>query len=461
MGVLGWTELQDDVTLVGVATHDDYSGHDNVFNREADWDWSLFVQPAAGSENLATNRAGVRNKGGEIECEIQPPDGFRGLPIMHSFFDPLLNHTVTVVGTWVEDISHNNKTEIHPITSVLDESADGAGPVPATEKTVRFLVFCDTSTPSIENPIRPHTPPHANQLRIARMRVGFPPMLGGDASDVLDAGSVPVFNVLEENDHSLNKRFAVTQRGDTAFLEGEVQVDQGHAFYFARIHLAFRQPAGQHAFARNGNGELIHYYWSPQPGWAAENLTQYANIGAAFRIAGDPEVVNLQSGNVPTQHVFARNANGELVHYYWSPQPGWAAENLTQYANIGAAFRIAGDPQLVNLQSGDVPSQHAFARNGNGDIIHYYWSPQPGWAAENLTQYPNIGASFRTVTDPEVINLQSGNVPMQHAFGRNADGELVHYYWSPQPGWVAENLTQYGNIGAAFKMAGDPEAVNL
>jgi hypothetical protein len=32
MGVAGWTELQDNVTLVGTATANAYSGHDRVFN---------------------------------------------------------------------------------------------------------------------------------------------------------------------------------------------------------------------------------------------------------------------------------------------------------------------------------------------------------------------------------------------------------------------------------------------
>jgi hypothetical protein len=56
------------------------------------------------------------------------------------------------------------------------------------------------------------------------------------------------------------------------------------------------------------------------------------------------------------------------------------------------------------VQSGDIPMQHAFARNAAGDLIHYYWSPQPGWAAENLTQYQNIGAAYRIVSEPQVIN---------------------------------------------------------
>jgi hypothetical protein len=218
----------------------------------------------------------------------------------------------------------------------------------------------------------------------------------------------------------------------------------------------------QHAFARNADDELIHYYWSPQPGWAAENLTQYNNIGVAYRIASDPEAINLQAGNIPTQHVFAHNADSELIHYYWSPQPGWAAENLTQYQRIGAAYRIVSDPKVISLQAGNIPAaQHVFARNANGELIHYYWSPELGWAAENLTQYQRTGAAYQIAGYPEVINLQVGALLMQHVFARNANGELIHYYWSPQLGWAAENLTQYQRIGAANRFVSDPKVINL
>jgi hypothetical protein len=50
-----------------------------------------------------------------------------------------------------------------------------------------------------------------------------------------------------------------------------------------------------------------------------------------------------------SEHVFGRNAMGELIHYYWSPRPSWAAENLAQRPTIGAAYRIASDPAVVYL----------------------------------------------------------------------------------------------------------------
>ena len=158
--------------------------------------------------------------------------------------------------------------------------------------------------------------------------------------------------------------------------------------------------------------------------------------------ASEHPIVALDGPSYNLQHVFARNISTELVHYYWSPQPGWQAENLAQYCSIGQEFRFVDN--LVVLNGPSTEAQHAFARNADNELLHYYWSPQPGWQAENLTRRDNIGSRFRFVADLAVVNLvvSGQGYTAQNAFGRNADGELVHYYWSPEPSWQAENLTQ-------------------
>ena len=37
--------------------------------------------------------------------------------------------------------------------------------------------------------------------------------------------------------------------------------------------------------------------------------------------------------------------------------------------------------RIVALDGPSYNNQHAFAQNGVGELIHYYWSPQPGWQA--------------------------------------------------------------------------------
>ena len=193
----------------------------------------------------------------------------------------------------------------------------------------------------------------------------------------------------------------------------------------------------EHVFARNTNGDLIEYYWEPQYGCARENLTQYTTIGTAYRIVSDPAVDQYLVGGHPSLHVFARNTNGDLIQYYWEPQYG-GAQNLTQYTTIGTAYRIVSDPAVDQYLVGGHPSLHVFARNTNGDLIQYYWEPQYGWRAENLTQYTTIGTAYRIVSDPAVDQYPVGGVPTLHVFARNTNGDLIQYYWEPQYGWRAQ-----------------------
>jgi hypothetical protein len=238
---------------------------------------------------------------------------------------------------------------------------------------------------------------------------------------------------------------------------------------------------------------VVHYYWSAAAGWAAEDLTAlYAGRPrpgpptlaeiVAKRIAGDPVAVNLVSGGVPTQHVFGRHGSGSVIHYYWSAAAGWAGEDLTALyagrprpgpatADEIAARRIAGAPVVLNLRSGAEETQHVFGRHrSSGDLIHYYWSAFPGWAAENLTlrAQPAPGspavipiADKRLVGDPVAINvLDIRGVPTQHVFGRTAAGGVVHYFWRAADGWQVENLTtRYAT--AASAISSDPVVVLL
>jgi hypothetical protein len=98
----------------------------------------------------------------------------------------------------------------------------------------------------------------------------------------------------------------------------------------------------------------------------AENLTtDYANIGTTRRIASDPVVLDLRSGESPTQHAFARNSDGELIHYWWSAEWGWRAENPTT-----DAYRIASDPVAITVLHGlVVPQSELDERPVRRDLI--------------------------------------------------------------------------------------------
>lgn len=168
----GWNELQDGVTLVGNAIRDTYSAHDVIVRPFEDLDWSLFAQSTPGLEHLATKKARALNDNASIECEIQPSDGCWSLEAMHQHLDPMFGNTVTVTGTWVEDLTHSNKTEIHPTTSIMNSTDNASGVLTKTERLIRHCVFDDTSEVEL---FCPRPPPHANERRALEIRIPFTP----------------------------------------------------------------------------------------------------------------------------------------------------------------------------------------------------------------------------------------------------------------------------------------------
>jgi hypothetical protein len=166
MGVWGWNELQDAVTLQGFVVDDPHLSTGFLF----DGDWCFSIRPARGFSRLLVNSDNAINVDGNIECEIEPAQHLKDLgvdvvnnTVIDQFLGSPKGRWVTAFGTWVEDKSHDDKTEIHPITSLLVEQA----PAPDNRsRIVEFVVFSDDS---------PYGPvPHKREDRHAAFEVLLP-----------------------------------------------------------------------------------------------------------------------------------------------------------------------------------------------------------------------------------------------------------------------------------------------
>jgi hypothetical protein len=380
-----------------------------VFHPFEDWDWSLFVHPAQGFEYLATDRAGVQNDNGNIECEIQPPDGFWDDGTMHRYFDPLIGHTVTVVGTWVEDISHNNKTEIHPITSILDEQPGDL------EKLIQFFVFCDTSTPHAI--WRPHLPPHANQPRVGQFRVRFPAAPA--------PGHQPTFIIAEENNHALAKNFNIVAAGNDKFLEGTVQVDQGHGFYFARIYLGYWSDAENLGGVVNSNPAAVS--WGPNridifycgqnnhlwhQWWDGAQWNPEQDLGGVLTpnhlvTPSGPAVASWGQNRLD---VFYRGQNGHLWHKSWDGAQWNPEEDLGGFLALvpAAPAAVSWGPNRIDI----------FYCGRNNHLWHQWWDGAQ-WNPEE-----DLGGIL--TSNPAVASWGQNRLDV---FYRGQNGHLWHRWW--------------------------------
>lgn len=203
-GVSGWNELQDYTTLVGVVVSHDYSG--GIFG---DGDWLLKVKPDQGYEQLLVNRSGKRNEDGLIECEVEPLDALGNEDNANSYFGRLTGKRVVMVGTWVEDKSHDDKTEIHPITSIACVDGD----------FIHLYAFSDDSTNF------PAGVPHSKENRTAHVSLPL-------------GAAFTTFSISEETAYVRSRSVGVQGDASARRLVANIETgtpDEGRGFYYLKL----------------------------------------------------------------------------------------------------------------------------------------------------------------------------------------------------------------------------------
>ncbi len=218
MGVFGWRELADYVTLHGTVTS---SG------RADDGDWILMVQPDnPASTWLLTNGAGKVNDNGQVECEVEPSDFFDDDIHQQIYFGPLVGKHVTITGTWSEDLSHDDKTEIHPITSVVSETN-------LTEaKLIYMTVMADDSGQFPANVL------HSGESRVADLRILYPPVPVRPHYDFK-----PRFKVEFSKSYARSVDYSIEDDGAhlpvLRVLVHTGTAEEGHGLHIARIYMSY------------------------------------------------------------------------------------------------------------------------------------------------------------------------------------------------------------------------------
>ena len=219
MGVSGWRERQDPVTISGMVT-----GH----AKASDGDWTIMVQPDPASRWALKNAHGADNEDGLVECEVEPSEFIEDGPVESwepVFFGRLVGHHVTVTGTWSDDLSHADKTEIHPIVSIVADRVVG------DSKYVQIFAFADDSGNTFA------TVPHSGVSRIAHLRIPFAP------HPVLPHHqATPKFSISGQWYFARSRQITIDQSGPVPVLDVLIETgvaDDHQGFYFGNLALTW------------------------------------------------------------------------------------------------------------------------------------------------------------------------------------------------------------------------------
>jgi hypothetical protein len=222
-------------------------------------------------------------------------------------------------------------------------------------------------------------------------------------------------------------------------------------------------------YARSKAGDLVVYKRQSrtvgQP-WEHETVSR---PGCQF--VGNPVPVQRIS-DAPSQptglgDVFARTADGHLVHYAYYPLPstgiginGWRCTDVTAVAISEPA--PGGEPVVKTIGGPAIASQPAvaitrtagsmridvFARGADNKLAHYAWVEGSGWSAHTLTDYTIQGN----------VDVVASGGPRLDVFARSDRLHLVHYWWlASEDIWHPSNMTT--DTPGAAPIVLDPVAV--
>lgn len=238
MGILGWQALEfdegtvlqngEDIVLKGKIVE-----YYTQYGFLQDGDWNLKVVPDKEFDFLCTNSEGIVNeevyasdkKKRIIEGEVYPCETFNTLDYANQFLKPLVGKQVTMTGSFVEDVSHHHKTEIHPITSIICEEQK------VGYKNLTILVLADASYNA--------KLPKSGESKIFKMDIPFEntPSLKNKRK----LGKCQLIGT--EYNHSESLRpFKVILKNDYSHLSISIETGEpkfGKGFYYAKVKLYF------------------------------------------------------------------------------------------------------------------------------------------------------------------------------------------------------------------------------
>ncbi len=198
----------------------------------------------------------------------------------------------------------------------------------------------------------------------------------------------------------------------------------------------------QHIFYRAAqliqgpDSPIVHVFWDPNSGLHSETWAGAGSPTNAPGAAGDPTTMSSNG----QQHIFYRDAAGNIQHVFWDPNSGQSKEQWGANA--------AGDPAAMVWNN----QQHIFYRDLAGIIDHIFWDPSSGIHSDIWGEGSGSSTTGPVAAgDPTTMVWNS----QQHIFYRDAAGNIQHVFWDPSSGrhaeqWAGPGPNGMGNYGEFY-----------
>jgi cyclophilin family peptidyl-prolyl cis-trans isomerase len=182
-------------------------------------------------------------------------------------------------------------------------------------------------------------------------------------------------------------------------------------------------------------GGDIQAVWFTQGKWAAINLSDITHAPPMVGVIS-PYLTSWNAINLT-----GTDADGNVLVTWWVPSFGgsWVQTNLSTLKS-GPTLAVGSVATYVTPWGGT----NILGRNADGDLVAYWWAPTLGagnWQIANLSDI--ITGAEQTLGPAYGFSSPSGVV---NIFGTAADGELIRYWWKSTDGWQWENVSSTADL---------------
>jgi catechol 2,3-dioxygenase-like lactoylglutathione lyase family enzyme len=206
----------------------------------------------------------------------------------------------------------------------------------------------------------------------------------------------------------------------------------------------------EHVYYRDAKGDILAYHCGADKVWSRTDLTAAAS---APKAASNPTAYFVTGEKIA--HVVYRGTDNQIHELYHAREPGkWFHTNLSTAAN---APKAAGCPSGY---AGPDNTQHVFFRTEDGSVNELYFSQEggaKGWQSRNITGEANAP---KAASDPGAYMLPASWLKFwkdrdrQHVVYRGTDDQIHELFFSTsQKKWQTVNLS---SATEAPKAAGNP-----
>lgn len=220
----GWETRSENTRLYGTVSGGDFFWAGVSVPPEVDW--NIYVIPGDNESLNLLAIDGYEKSYNYIEVEVEPKMKVPGKKFFKNLLSLAQGQQVTIYGTYVNDLQHAPKPEIHPMKSMFFRDKDG---------NYHFVAITEASGDrAIDINPNPVYVPHRLEPQDTSFELQLP---------------VPYaqYTILEEINEAASKKFEIKD----GYLYGNVntgKIEDGKGFYYVKFSLYIKEPVHCHCY---------------------------------------------------------------------------------------------------------------------------------------------------------------------------------------------------------------------